>query len=37
MSKRKFKRGEAVTSLDELFEHEYFIDAWCNKVFHYGW
>lgn len=37
MSKRKFKRGKAVTSLDELFEHEYFIDAWCNKVFHYGW
>lgn len=37
MSKRKFKQGKLVTSLDELFEHEYFIDVWCNKIFHCGW
>lgn len=37
MSKRKFKRGKLITSLDELFEHEYFIDAWNNKTFHYQW
>lgn len=37
MSKRKFKRGKVVTSLDEFFEHKYFVDGWCNKTFHASW
>lgn len=35
MSKRKFKKGAIVTSLDELFEHDYFIAG--GKTFCAGW
>lgn len=37
MSKRKFKRGILITSLDELFKHEYFFHTRTNKTFHFGW
>lgn len=35
MSKRMFKKGAAVTSLDELFKHDYFIV--CGKTLCAGW
>lgn len=35
MSKRKFKKGAQVKSLDELFQHEYFIVN--GKTTHCGW
>lgn len=35
MSKRKFKKGAPVTSLDELFKHDYFIAG--GKTLCAGW
>lgn len=35
MSKRKFKKGAPVTSLDELFKHDHFIAG--GKTFCAGW
>lgn len=35
MSKRKFKKGALITSLDEYYEHDYFIVR--GELQHAGW
>jgi len=35
MSRRKYQKGKLVTSLDEFFQHEYFIVM--GKTQHRGW
>lgn len=39
MSKRKYKKGELVTSLDDLFRSDWFIVCLVNhqKTQHAGW
>lgn len=33
--KRKYRRGEVITSLDELAKQEFIY--WHNKIYHAGW
>lgn len=35
MSKRMYKKGKRIESIDEFFQHERFIVN--GKVYHYGW
>lgn len=36
MSKRKYRKGQLVKSLDELFQHDWFIVD-VGKTYHCGW
>ena len=37
MSKRKYQKGKQVTSLDEFFEHDFFIVGITEKTYSAGW
>lgn len=41
MSKRKYKQGKPITSLDEFFEHDWFMVGGHGfsylKTYHAGW